>query len=55
MACLDTTFLIDLIRESRYTKLGPATALLKELLDGGETLSVTLFHHCRTLCGASDT
>ena len=43
MACLDTTFLIDLIREIRRRKNGPATMLLKQLLENGEALTISLF------------
>ncbi len=43
MACLDTTFLVDLIREVRRRKTGPATNLLKKLLENGHSLTISLF------------
>jgi tRNA(fMet)-specific endonuclease VapC len=43
MALLDTTFLIDLIREARHRRAGPATMKLDELLGRGEALRISVF------------
>src|SRR5437899_1602208 len=43
MACFDTTFCIDLLREKRSRKKGPAEAYLKFLESSDETSYITLF------------
>ncbi|MBX3027859.1 type II toxin-antitoxin system VapC family toxin [bacterium] len=46
----DTSFLVDLLRESRRGKAGPATALLASL--AGEEVRVGLHALCELLVGA---
>jgi len=43
MAILDTTFLIDLMKESKVRRAGPATAKLGELMQRGEELRAAVF------------
>jgi tRNA(fMet)-specific endonuclease VapC len=43
MAIVDTTFLIDLMKESKAKRLGKATAKLEELIDRGESLRLAIF------------
>jgi predicted nucleic acid-binding protein len=43
MACLDTSFLIGLMREQKISRLGPATRKLLELDTRGEVPRTTLF------------
>ncbi len=43
MAILDTTFLIDLMKESKAQRAGPATAKLSELLQRAEELRTAVF------------
>ena len=43
MAILDTTFLIDLMKESKSGRAGPATSKLGELLQRGEELRTAVF------------
>jgi predicted nucleic acid-binding protein len=43
MAILDTTFLIDLMKESKASRAGPATAKLGELMQRGEELRAAVF------------
>jgi tRNA(fMet)-specific endonuclease VapC len=43
MAILDTTFLIDLMKESKSGRAGPATGKLSELIQRGEELRTTVF------------
>jgi predicted nucleic acid-binding protein len=43
MAILDTTFLIDLMKESKAQRPGPATAKLGELMQRGEQLRTAVF------------
>lgn len=51
MIHLDTSFLIDLLRESRRRESGPATAKLAELAD--EALGISLFVLCELEAGAA--
>jgi predicted nucleic acid-binding protein len=44
MAILDTTFLIDLMKESKTDRPGSATAKLAELMQRGEELRTSLFN-----------
>jgi len=46
----DTSFLVDLLRENRRDKVGPATALLASL--AGEEVRVGLHALCELLVGA---
>ena len=41
MICLDTNFLIDLVREQKRNRPGPAGAKLRRLTVAGETLTTT--------------
>ena len=50
MTHLDTSFLVDLLRESTRSRSGPATALLARL--GEEELRVGLHVMCELLAGA---
>ena len=50
MTHLDTSFLVDLLRESSRNRTGPATALLDRL--GEEELRVGLHVVCELLAGA---
>lgn len=50
MIHLDTTFLVDAIRESRQGEDGPARRWLAE--DGAERLAVSLFVLCELMVGA---
>ena len=43
MAILDTTFLIDLMKESKAHRAGPATAKLGELMQRAEELRTAVF------------
>jgi predicted nucleic acid-binding protein len=43
MAILDTTFLIDLMKESKANRPGPATAKLGELMQRAEELRTAVF------------
>src|SRR5687768_14065321 len=43
MAVLETTFVIDLIKESKRRRPGPASQKLKELVLRGETLRIAIF------------
>jgi hypothetical protein len=43
MAIVDTTFLIDLMKESKTRRRGKATAKLEELVDRGESLRLAVF------------
>ncbi len=55
MACLDTSFLVDLMREQRKRMEGPATVKLLELRRRGEILSTTLFTAAELFAGVSTT
>jgi tRNA(fMet)-specific endonuclease VapC len=48
---LDTSFLVDLMREARRASDGPATAKLAELAD--ETLGASLFVRCELEAGVA--
>ncbi len=43
MAIVDTTFLIDLMKESKARRRGKATAKLEDLIDRGESLRLAIF------------
>ena len=43
MAVLETTFIIDLLKETKRHRPGPATLKLQELTARGETLRVAIF------------
>ncbi|MBI2477122.1 MAG: type II toxin-antitoxin system VapC family toxin [Planctomycetia bacterium] len=43
MALLDTTFLIDLMKEAKKRHAGPATVKLDELIRRGEALRIAVF------------
>jgi predicted nucleic acid-binding protein len=43
MAVLETTFVIDLIKESKRRRPGPASQKLEELVLRGETLRIAIF------------
>lgn len=43
MALLDTTFLIDLMKESKATRIGSANRKLQELLEQEESLRIAIF------------
>lgn len=43
MALLDTTVLIDLMKESKRTRSGPASSKLVELIQRGEVLQIAIF------------
>lgn len=51
MIHLDTTFLVDLLREQRRGRLGPASAYLETLADD-EVLSVSVHAVCELMAGA---
>lgn len=51
MIHLDTSFLVDLLREERRGKAGPASGYL-ETLDGDETLAVSVHAVCEVMAGA---
>jgi predicted nucleic acid-binding protein len=48
---LDTSFLVDLLREERRQKFGPASEYL-ETLDEDETLAVSVHAVCELMAGA---
>jgi tRNA(fMet)-specific endonuclease VapC len=48
---LDTSFLIDLLREQSHGKRGPATSWLDK--EGSTPLAVSLFVHCELHAGAA--
>jgi predicted nucleic acid-binding protein len=48
---LDTTFLVDLLREQRRDQFGPASACLEGLPDGG-VLAVSVHVLCELMAGA---
>jgi predicted nucleic acid-binding protein len=50
---LDTTFLVDLLRERRRDRFGPASTLL-EGLAGDEVLAVSVHAVCECMAGAMD-
>ncbi len=43
MAVLETTFVIDLMKESKRGRPGPASQKLQELTDRGEVLQIAIF------------
>ena len=43
MALLDTTFLIDLMKEAKASRVGSASRKLDELLAQDETLRIAIF------------
>jgi hypothetical protein len=43
MALLDTTFLIDVMKEAKKRRAGPATVKLDELIRRGEALRIAVF------------
>src|SRR3954469_24642728 len=43
MAVLETTFVIDLMKESKRERAGPASAKLQELTSRGESLRIAIF------------
>ena len=51
MIHLDTTFLIDLLREQRRDRLGPASTYLEGLSDG-DLLAVSVHAVCELMAGA---
>jgi predicted nucleic acid-binding protein len=51
MACLDTSFLIDLIRSGASTRRRRATAMLRKMLAGGEHLTTSRFNVAELLVG----
>ena len=51
MIHLDIGFLVDLLREQRRQRIGPASAYL-ETLDDGETLAVSIHVVCELMAGA---
>ena len=51
MIHLDTTFLVDLLREQRRDRFGPASAYL-EALDENEELCVSVHVVCELMAGA---
>ncbi len=51
MIRLDTSFLVDLLREQRQRKFGPASGYL-ETLDEDETLAVSVHAVCELMAGA---
>lgn len=52
MACLDTSFLVDLIREQTRKKLGPATRKLVQLDERNHSLTTTLLSVGELYAGA---
>ena len=52
MIHLDTSFLVDLLREQARSKDGPATRWLEEF--AAEPLAVSLFVHCELEAGAAN-
>jgi len=53
MTHLDTSFLVDLLREQRRNAFGPASEFLESLADD-ETLAVSVHVMCELMAGASD-
>jgi tRNA(fMet)-specific endonuclease VapC len=51
MACLDTSFLIDLIRSGASTRRRRATGMLREVLARGEHLTTSRFNVAELLVG----
>lgn len=51
MIHLDTSFLVDLLREQRQERFGPASAYL-ETLEDSETLAVSVHAVCELMAGA---
>jgi predicted nucleic acid-binding protein len=53
MAVLETTFVIDLMKESKRSRLGPASTKLQDLTARGETLRIAIFTIAELLVGVS--
>jgi predicted nucleic acid-binding protein len=51
MACLDTSFLIDLIRSGASTRRRRATGMLRKMLASGEHLTTSRFNVAELLVG----
>jgi tRNA(fMet)-specific endonuclease VapC len=51
MACLDTSFLIDLIRSGASTRRHRATGMLRNMLASGEHLTTSRFNVAELLVG----
>lgn len=51
MACLDTSFLIDLLRSGASTRRRRATGMLREMLSRGEHLTTSRFNVAELLVG----
>ncbi|HLF06752.1 MAG TPA: type II toxin-antitoxin system VapC family toxin [Thermoplasmata archaeon] len=54
MACLDTTVLVDILREARRKVEGPAHAKFKELSSRNETVVITRINEAEFLAGGYD-
>jgi hypothetical protein len=53
MAVLETTFVIDLMKESKRGRIGPASLKLHELTARGESLQIAIFTLAELYVGAT--